>query len=197
MEQVEGGDLIINRGDESRPKETGSDPSRDINAVEGYEAAFKLAQANLEELIKNNLEPTPEQVSAIHSPTTYSQVYLRVQPFLNSYMLPTPTDSSAPTTQTHLQFILHLRDPAHQLVHTTITQAIPGQWLEIWDDYDWVEDLVAEALRVGVEVVGQEYVVARMGWGLKEKGKGKENARSEASEGEDGVIVVDEKEPES
>lgn len=43
MEQVEGGDLIVNRGDESRPKETGSD-GRDLNAVEGYEAAFKLAQ---------------------------------------------------------------------------------------------------------------------------------------------------------
>jgi hypothetical protein len=40
----------------------------------------------------------------------------------------------------------------------------------MWDEYEWVEDLVAEALRVGVEVVGQEYVVARMGWGGQEKG---------------------------
>jgi hypothetical protein len=56
-------------------------------------------------------------------------------------------------------------------VHTTVTQAVPGDWLEIWDEYDFVEDLVVEALRVGVEVVGQEYIVARMGWG---KGKGKE-----------------------
>lgn len=43
MEQVEGGDLVVNRGNESRPKDT-SDLSRDINAVEGYEAALKLAQ---------------------------------------------------------------------------------------------------------------------------------------------------------
>jgi hypothetical protein len=43
MEQVEGGDLIVNRGNESRPKE-GSD-QRDLNAVDGYEAAVKLAQA--------------------------------------------------------------------------------------------------------------------------------------------------------
>ena len=56
-------------------------------------------------------------------------------------------------------------------MHTTVTQAVPGDWLEIWDEYDFVEDLVVEALRVGVEVVGQEYIVARMGWG---KGKGKE-----------------------
>ena len=61
-------------------------------------------------------------------------------------------------------------------MHTTITQAVPGEWLEIWDEYDWVEDLVVEALRVGVEVVGQEYIVARMGWG-KEKMAGKGKAK--------------------
>lgn len=43
MEQVEGGDLIVNRGNESKPKE-GSD-RRELNAVDGYEAAVKLAQA--------------------------------------------------------------------------------------------------------------------------------------------------------
>ena len=44
MEQVEGGDLIVNRGEESRPKDTSSDSPRDMNTVEGYEAAYKLAQ---------------------------------------------------------------------------------------------------------------------------------------------------------
>ena len=43
MEQVEGGDLVVNRGDESRPKDAG-DSKRELNAVEGYEAALKLAQ---------------------------------------------------------------------------------------------------------------------------------------------------------
>lgn len=42
MEQVEGGDLVVNRGNESKPKE-GND-KRDLNAVDGYEAAVKLAQ---------------------------------------------------------------------------------------------------------------------------------------------------------
>lgn len=93
---------------------------------------------------------------------------------MTPFTLPEQTASASESspkpasTQTNLQFILHLSDPAHQLVHTTITQAVPGQWLELWDQYDWVEDLVAEALRVGVEVIGQEYVVARMGWGIKE-----------------------------
>ena len=44
MEQVEGGDLIVNRGEESRPKDTSSDSPRDMNTVEGYEAGYKLAQ---------------------------------------------------------------------------------------------------------------------------------------------------------
>lgn len=29
---------------------------------------------------------------------------------------------------------------------------------------EWIEDILVEALRVGIETIGQEYVVARMGW---------------------------------
>ena len=43
LEQVEGGDLVVNRGNESRPKEGASD-RRDLNIVDGYEAALKLSQ---------------------------------------------------------------------------------------------------------------------------------------------------------
>lgn len=73
-------------------------------------------------------------------------------------------------------------------MHTTVTQAIAEQWLAVWDEYDWVEDLVAEALRVGVEVLGQEYVVARMGWGAH--GKAGDNVDNES---EDGELVKHEK----
>jgi hypothetical protein len=44
MEQVEGGDLIVNRGDESKPKESATGTPRDLNSVDGYDAALKLAQ---------------------------------------------------------------------------------------------------------------------------------------------------------
>jgi len=83
----------------------------------------------------------------------------------------TPESNSElpPSTQSHLQFVLHLSDPGHQLTHTTVTQAVPGKWIELWERYDWVEDLVAEALRVGVEVIGQDYIVARMGWNSTNK----------------------------
>ena len=43
MEQVEGGDLVVNRGDESKPKDS-PDSVRELNVVDGYEAALKLAQ---------------------------------------------------------------------------------------------------------------------------------------------------------
>ena len=43
MEQVEGGDLIVNSGKQSRPKETPDGP-RELNAVESYDAAHELAQ---------------------------------------------------------------------------------------------------------------------------------------------------------
>lgn len=42
MEQVEGGDLIVNRGNESRPKEGSA--QRDLNALQSYEEALKLAE---------------------------------------------------------------------------------------------------------------------------------------------------------
>ncbi|KAJ7293252.1 maintenance of telomere capping protein 1 [Mycena rebaudengoi] len=151
MEQVEGGDLIVNRGDESRPKES-SETTRDLNTVEGFEAALKLAQANLDDLIKNNKAAAPK-------------------PEVELFKHPRPTHiytSGAPATQQQqLQFLIHLSDPSHKLTHSTITQCVPGDWLAegMWEKYDWVEDLMAEALRVGVEVIGQEYVVKRMGWG--------------------------------
>lgn len=45
MEQVDGGDLVVNKGDESRPKDVQTGQSaRDLGVVEGFDAAFKLAK---------------------------------------------------------------------------------------------------------------------------------------------------------
>ncbi|KAI0639157.1 maintenance of telomere capping protein 1 [Trametes polyzona] len=176
MEQVEGGDLVVNRGDESRPKET-ADTKRDLNAVEGYDAALKLAQANLEELMKRNAKPEQTPSSSVQNPTTYSYVYLRVQPFTTTYALPQlhadsdAAAASAPTSQSSLQFLICLSDPHHNMIHSTVTQSVPTKWLDLWDEYDWVEDLVVEAIRIGVEVIGQEYIGSRMGWDKKSSEK--------------------------
>jgi hypothetical protein len=45
MEQVEGGDLVVNKGNESRPKDSPhGHPERDLGIVDGFDAAYKLAQ---------------------------------------------------------------------------------------------------------------------------------------------------------
>ncbi len=113
----------------------------------------------MEEIIKTNAPPDPQSPSSIQNPTTTSYVYLRIQPFTSAT---TPEPDSAESMR--LQFILCLSDPAHKLSYMTVTQAIPDHWLNVWDQYDWVEDRVAEVLQLGVEVIGQEYIVERMGW---------------------------------
>ena len=127
--------------------------------------------------MKRNVEPPQTTTNSAQNPTTYSYVYLRIQPFLTRLPLPRQpppadpsTPSPAPTAETdylQLQFLVFLTDPTHQITQSTVTQAVPGKWLELWDDYDWIEDLVVEAIRVGVEVIGQEYIVSRMGWDKK------------------------------
>jgi hypothetical protein len=175
LEQVEGGDLVLNRGNESRPKESASD-RRELNVVDGYEAALKLSQVNIEDVIKRNAEAT-ETVKNPSIPTTYSNVYLRIQPYSSSYAQPPSPSEVSSDVHRQLQFLIYFFDPGHKLAHTTVTQSVPIKWLSLWDEYYWVEDLIADALRVGVEVIGQEYVVARMGWGSKEE-QSKENSTS-------------------
>jgi hypothetical protein len=110
--------------------------------------------------MKTNAPPDSQGPSSIQNPTTTSYVYLRIQPFTSTITIPEPE----PTESSQLQFILFLSDPAHKLSYTTVTQAIPEHWLKVWNQYEWVEDMVAETLRLGVEVIGQEYLVGRMGW---------------------------------
>jgi Family of unknown function (DUF5427) len=114
----------------------------------------------VEELIKTNAPPDQSQPSSIENPTTTTYVYLRIQPFTSTVNIPEPE----PMELAQLQFILHLSDPGHKLSYTTVTQAIPEHWLGVWDQYVWVEDTIADTLRLGVEIIGQEYLVGRMGW---------------------------------
>ncbi|EAU93439.1 hypothetical protein CC1G_04418 [Coprinopsis cinerea okayama7 len=191
MEQVQGGDLVVNRGNESKPKESSSG-ARELNAVEGTDAALKLAKANIESMVKNNanLQSKPSNIT---SPTTYSNVYLRIQPFFTSSLLDEDeseddsdedeSDSDDSTNDNQkLQFLIYLHDPEHKLTSTSVTQGVPASWLAIWEEYDWVEDLVADGLRLGVEVIGQEYLVSRQGWANKPKDTEEEAAEAPAPE---------------
>lgn len=55
MEQVEGGDLVVNKGHESKPREKGSTTGRNMNPVDGVDAAFKLSEVFSEDLLLNYL----------------------------------------------------------------------------------------------------------------------------------------------
>jgi hypothetical protein len=108
------------------------------------------------------------KATSVEVPTTYSDVYLRVQPFKSTLAHPPVSADVQPHKEETLQFLLHLTDPGHKLVHSTVTQAIPRRWLDVWDTYDWVEDTVVDVIRQGVEVLGQDYIARRMSW-LKEE----------------------------
>jgi len=133
----------------------------------------------LEDVIKRNPQPPAADTSGTQNPTTYSYVYLRIQPFLSSRTL------QAEKSHRSLQFLLYLSDPNHQLLHSTVTQGIPGKWLDVWDTYPWVEDLAVEALRVGIEVLGQEYISGRMGWTPDKEGASEESGSEEGSSEEE------------
>lgn len=48
MEHIEGGSLVVNQGDEAKPRPTSEDPDeRELNAVEGLAEGWKLAHVSL------------------------------------------------------------------------------------------------------------------------------------------------------
>lgn len=198
MEQVDGGDLVVNRGQSSKPKSTLKPDSkeRDFGAIDGLEPAYKLAVAELEDLVRSdilNATQTPgvsNVTSNTSNPTTYSSVFLRIQPYY-SIKPPFMTHSTKPKSDEgsekqediptpagpsrQLQFFLYLTDPNHSITHSTVSQVIPAEWLDMWEDYEWVEDLTVDSLRVAVELIGQLYLASRMSW-VKKASKHKHTA---------------------
>lgn len=203
MEQVEGGDLVVNKGHvedspsgaprQPAPKsETAGDgeddDERNLNTVEGLVEGYKLAEANLDALIKKHYKkpevPSTEsqsekasqhsrKESGVTIPVTICPVYMRIQPVLAimpfSAAQPPASESAAATSQLsnsedqHLFFIMILRDPTNELVHKTLTQSMPSKWLDIpFEENEWVEDIMVDVIRRGVEIIGEEYIKGRM-----------------------------------
>ena len=196
MEQVDGGDLVVNRGNvEDQPVQSGSDEDdRNLNTVEGFVEAYKLAEANLEALIKKNYKKPEQPIESSSSdektspttpthgrkesnvtvPVTLCPVFMRIQPVLaplpfslagagsqEGQAATTPGASSS--DEQYLFFILLLRDPTNELVHRTLSQSMPSKWLDIpFEENEWVEDIMVDVIRRGVEILGEEYVKGRM-----------------------------------
>ncbi|BGP19032.1 hypothetical protein JCM10213_009258 [Rhodosporidiobolus nylandii] len=171
MEQIEGGTLIVNKGTEEKPKETTDDDDfRDLNIVDGLTEGWKLAEASLDGLIKATYTPPAPPSSStdgVTVPVTTCPVYLRIQPVLaplpslpSSLLNPA---STTPDSQKALFFLLLLRDPTHNLVHSSMSQSMPASWLDIpFEENEWVEDAMVEVIRRSVEIIGQEYITHRM-----------------------------------
>jgi len=195
MEQVDGGDLILNKGDEERPKPSESaEPERDLQAVEGMMEGYKLALANLEQMIKRiegkKAELKAEEASGEGSapqteeggelPITHCPVYVRIQPIISRLPVFGPTSSTTTRGSTaapqgpgqqgvtvdmegHLFFLVLLRDVKNSLDHATLTQSIPATWLDIpFEENEWVEDILVDVIRRGIEIIGQQYVNGRI-----------------------------------
>ena len=59
MEQVEGGDLVVNKGHESKPREKTKE--KNLNAVEGLETAFRLAEVR--SFVSNDIDESNPKAS--------------------------------------------------------------------------------------------------------------------------------------
>jgi hypothetical protein len=90
-------------------------------------------------------------------------IFLHLQPVLAPLSIPEPplllesTESSTEPKPKHLHFILTLHDPVHNLRFTTVSQSVPGDWLDVeYDESEWVEERLVDVIRVGVEIIAQD-----------------------------------------
>lgn len=103
-----------------------------------------------------------------NTPVTTVPIFLHLQPVLAPLSIPEPSllldssssSSSSPSTsepKKHLQFILSLQDPTHNLQFTTVSQSVPGDWMDVeYDQSEWVEERLVDIIRVSVEVIAQD-----------------------------------------
>ena len=100
-------------------------------------------------------------------PVTTIPIFLQLQPVLAPLSIPEPpllldpkdteSASSDESKPKHLHFILTLHDPVHNLRFTTVSQSVPGDWLDVeYDQSEWVEERLVDVIRVGVEIIAQD-----------------------------------------
>ncbi|PWZ00604.1 hypothetical protein BCV70DRAFT_160695 [Testicularia cyperi] len=201
MEQVDSSSseqqLVVNKAQvdtsSSHPRRSsgggsqGDAPERDLNAVEGFGPAFKMARANLDECIKRHeVAPPPvKSAQAAALPITTCPVFVRIQ----ACLAPLPgfenTDSSDATKS--LFFLILLQDPQHGLSHKTVSQAVPTSWLEVgFEENEWVEESLVDVISNALSVIGQDYVQGRMSGRTKSSKDGvvESDVRSDAASGE-------------
>ncbi|KAG0633653.1 maintenance of telomere capping protein 1 [Tuber brumale] len=206
MQQVEGGDLlVVQRGGGSKPRSSldgafggpwykGME-RRDLHATAGLQEGIKLASAAAESYAYEFLQTSDASTgpASKDNPTRKSNIFLAIQPTIHSQQ-PSPLAPSGgdPEEQEDqvVVFAIHLFDPVHGISYSTVSQALPAQWLE-WldapppadaapgewavpdvirniidiggiDPREWIVEWVEEAVGLAVGVVAQRYVAKRM-----------------------------------
>ncbi|KAI7854051.1 maintenance of telomere capping protein 1 [Circinella umbellata] len=159
MEQTESGHVVVRKIGDKEDEE--DDQPRNLNICEGLLEGTKLAQANLEHLVKTHYkEPEARteyspQLGAV--PVINCPVFLAIQPI---------------SMEDQVVFVLLLVDPTHQLNFKTYSQSMPLAWLDIpFEENEWVEDKMVEAIRLSVTTVAQDYVYTRMSGAKNELAK--------------------------
>ena len=211
MQQVEGGDLlVVQRGGGSRPRSSldgafggpwykGME-RRDLHATAGLQEGVKLAGAAAESYAQEFLQTSDasSDPTSKDNPTRKSNIFLSIQPTIYSQQPSTVASGEkepageAPEEQEDqvIVFAIHLFDPVHGISYSTVSQALPAQWLE-WldapppadaapgewavpdvirnimdiggiDPREWIVEWVEEAVGLAVGVVAQRYVAKRM-----------------------------------
>lgn len=82
-------------------------------------------------------------------------LHFHLQPVLAP--LPFTEISKVEEQPKHLWFIVTIHDDVHSLRHSTVTQSVPADWLEIeYEKSDWVEERLVDILRNGTMIAMQE-----------------------------------------
>jgi len=211
MQQVEGGDLlVVQRGGGSKPRSSldgafggpwykGME-RRDLHATAGLQEGVKLAGAAAESYAQEFLQTSDasSDPTSKDNPTRKSNIFLSIQPTIYSQQPSTlasggqePVEENPEEQEDQVVvFAIHLFDPVHGISYSTVSQALPAQWLE-WldapppadaapgewavpdvirnimdiggiDPREWIVEWVEEAVGLAVGVVAQRYVAKRM-----------------------------------
>jgi hypothetical protein len=162
-----------------------------LNATFGLHEGIKLARAAAESYAAEHAKAAEDQTSFVDNPTRKSNIFLAIQPTIHAANdLITSIIEDSGDDEKVVSFAIHIHDPEHNISFSTLSQALPLQWLE-WldapapadikpgewalpdaireiidaggvDPREWVVEWVEEAVGLSVGVVAQKYVAKRM-----------------------------------
>jgi hypothetical protein len=162
---------------------------RELNATHGLQEGVKLARAAAESYASEHAKTaaTDSATTSADNPTRKSNIFLAIQPTIH---IEDAILSTGPDGEKVVSFAIHIHDPEHEISFSTLSQALPLQWL-IWldspppsnvhsgewalpeeiqsildaggmDPREWVVEWVEEAVGLSVGVLAQKYVAKRM-----------------------------------